>query len=168
VPQCFVTGTLVALADGTSKPIERIEIGDLVLGRGGRVNRVLGLERPTLGHRPLYALNGGRAFVTGGHPFWTAGGWKAVDAAAAAIEIPRLRVGQLAVGDRLTHLAAVRVPAFVGRGISVEPVEVRQGEIVLEAVTGGSADPATQLYNMRVDGDHTYFADDWLVHNKSS
>lgn len=27
-------------------------------------------------------------------------------------------------------------------------------------------DPATPLYDLRLDGDHTYFANDLLVHNK--
>ena len=28
------------------------------------------------------------------------------------------------------------------------------------------ADPATPLYNLRLDGDHTYVANDLVVHNK--
>ena len=29
------------------------------------------------------------------------------------------------------------------------------------------ADPATPLYNLVLDGDHAYFANDLLVHNKA-
>src|SRR5204863_2948959 len=47
--QCLVEGTLVSMADGTTKPIERVEVGDEVLscygsGRFGRA-RVAGTHR---------------------------------------------------------------------------------------------------------------------------
>src|SRR5439155_13024195 len=55
---CFTAGTLIAMADGTSRPIEGVLVGDLVLGNAGRVNRVTEVLLPVLGQRPLYALNG--------------------------------------------------------------------------------------------------------------
>jgi hypothetical protein len=154
------------MADGASKPIETVEVGDVVLGRDGTANRVLEMERPILGDRPLYALNGGPAFVTGGHPFWTTNGWKAVDATAAVVEVPLLRVGQLAIGDRLTNLAALATPALAGRGIAAAPLDIQLEAIVLQTVVGYKTAPETHLYNLRLDGDHSYFANDWLVHNK--
>jgi len=163
-PGCFVAGTRVALADGTAKPIEAVAVGDRVLGRGGP-NRVLAVLRPTLGPRPLYALNGGAPFVTAGHPFLTEAGWKAVDPAAAAAEVPGLAVGRLAVGDRLLALAGVAVPAGAGSGAH-EEVAVEVEGVALATLAAHAADPATPLYNLRVAGDHTYVADGWLVHNK--
>jgi hypothetical protein len=155
------------MADGTSKPIELVEIGDRVLGLRGRVNRVLDLARPVLGDRPLYSLNNGVPFVTAGHPFLTAEGWKAVDPDASAIEAPGLGAGQLALGDRLLALAPAAVPVLVG-GPRVETgSEARMALVPLEHLVGRSADSATPLYNLLVDGDHTYFADDFLVHNKN-
>jgi hypothetical protein len=163
---CFVAGTRVAMADGTSRPIELVEGGERVLGRDGRVNRVLAVHRPLLGDRHLYALNGGPFFVTAGHPIWSATGWKAVDPVAAAAEVPQLAVGRLAVGDQLLVLAAVAVPALAGHSDSDEPLDVEQGPLLLSSLEGRPADPATPLYNLHLDGDHTYFADDLLVHNK--
>ncbi len=111
---CLVAGTQVAMADGTTRPIETIEVGDMVLGRYGGANRVVVLDRPLLGPRMLYSFNEGRYFVTSEHRFMTEDGWKAVDPAATAAENPALVVGRLAAGDRLLTLAAVAVPVAAG------------------------------------------------------
>src|SRR5262249_11371421 len=76
---CFVAGTRVTMADGSMKPIEQIRVGDPVLGPEGEVNRVIGIERPFLGTRKLYALNESGYFVTAEHPFMTGEGWKSID-----------------------------------------------------------------------------------------
>jgi hypothetical protein len=162
---CFVAGTRVALADGTSKPIELVDVGDLVIGQGGWVNRVLAIARPVLGERPLYALNGGSHFVTPGHPFFADGAWRAIDPSEAATEVPGLPVGRLTVGADLLSLAGVAVP--VGAGVAgSDSVDVRLEPVSLRSLDGRAADPATPLYNLKVDGNHTYFANDLLVHNK--
>jgi hypothetical protein len=161
---CFVAGTRVAMADGTSKPIGLVELGDLVLGYDGAVNRVIGVERPTLGTRKLYGLNGGEPFVTAEHPFLTADGWKSIDPSATAAEQPALQVGRLAAGDSLVELAELLVPALVaGPGT----VEVRTRRLPLRSVTSATGQPETVVYNLLLDGDHTYFANELLVHNKA-
>jgi hypothetical protein len=167
VLSCFTGQTRIAMADGTSKPIARVAVGDLVLGRDG-ANRVVAIERPRLGDRRLYALNGGPFFVTAEHPFLTADGWKAVDPAATAAENPALAVGRLAVGDRLLALAGVAaaVPVAAGAGHEEEAPVPRLAAVPLVSLVGVTADPATPLYNLRLDGDHAYFADELLVHNK--
>ena len=147
---CFVAGTLIAMADGTSTPIERVAAGDSVLGRGGQATRVLGILRPVLGDRPLYALNGGPAFVTASHPFLTADGWKAVDPEAARAEVPELEIGRLTVGDVLVGASA---------GTVEQPVP-------LERLESHPADAATPLYNLDVDGANTYVVAGLVVHNK--
>ena len=163
---CFTAGTLIAMADGTSRPIEHILVGDLVLGNAGQVNRVTEVLLPVLGYRPLYALNESNFFVTAGHPFMTEEGWKAIDPAATPAEHAGLHVGRLTVGDRLLTLAAVAEPVGVGGSVIAEAVDVRIEAVALHSLIGQTADPATQLYNLRLDGNHTYFANDLLVHNK--
>ncbi|MDA0701840.1 MAG: Hint domain-containing protein [Proteobacteria bacterium] len=158
---CFAAGTKVALAGGGERRIEEVRIGDRVLGRDGAINTVTGIERPRLGGRLLYGFNGGPAFVTAEHPFWTAEGWKAIDPTATARENPRLRVGALAVGDR------VAVAVISG----LTPVSYAPGraqDIGIEAIASVRADPDTVVYNLLLDGDHTYFADGYLVHNKGA
>jgi hypothetical protein len=169
VPGCFTGATRITLADGAAKPIDQITVGDRVLGQGG-FNTVLAITTPRLGDRRLYALNGSAFFVTASHPFLTEDGWKSIDPAATALEHSELPVGRLVLGDRLLALATVAAPAFAvagGTGRGEDVVAPRLQSTPLRSLVGVLGDPATQLYNLRVDGDHTYFADDLLVHNKA-
>ena len=136
------------MADGSTKPIEQVRVGEFVRGRHGRANRVLGVTRPALGKRHLYALNGRGHFVTASQPILTADGLKSIDPAATAAEVPGLQVGQLTIGDRL-----LRVARAAGDG--VEPHEL----VAVRSLVGRAADPTTSLYNLLVDGDGTYAAD---------
>jgi hypothetical protein len=158
------------MADGTSRAIERIEVGDLVFGREGRINRVVEVERPLLGRRLLYALNESDFFVTAEHPFMTETDWMAIDPRATADENPALRVERLNVGDRLLVLAAVTMPIAVpvgGRGAwSDERFEVELETSSLVSLVGRPGHPSTPLYNLLLDGDHAYFANEMLVHDK--
>ncbi len=163
---CFVAGTRIAMPDGSSRYIEDVRAGDFVLGSKGQANRVARVEMPLLGGRSLYAVNGGRMFVTAEHPFATEDGWKAIDPAATARENADLPVGRLAVGDRLLALASVRMLAYVGGLTGSEPAAVRLKPVALTSLEAGDAAPDTQLYNLLLDGDHAYFADELLVHNK--
>lgn len=158
---CFTAATRIAMADGTSRPIEEVEIGDRVLGRDGS-NRVLAIHRPTLGHRPLYAFNGGVPFVTAGHPFLTERGWKAIEPAES--EVPDLELGRLAVGDRILTLAGVRLAAMIGP--AGDDLAAKLEGTLVTALTMHAVDPGTALYHLSVDGDNTYVANDFLVHNK--
>lgn len=154
------------MADGTSRPIEHILVGDLVLGNAGQVNTVMEIERPLLGERRLYALNESNFFVTAEHPFMTEEGWKSIDPTALVAEGSTLPTDRLAVGDRLLTLAAVAVPVCGGKASSSDVMDVRIETVALESLVGQATDPATQLYNLRLDGNHTYFANELLVHNK--
>ena len=163
---CFVAGTLVLMADGSERPIEALRPGDVVLGRRGRVNRVVASERTLLGRRRLYAFNGRRPFVTAEHPFLTSEGWKALDPEATRRENDRLFVAPLQLGDRICRGMARRVG---GEGGSVEGgrgLLFLQSVTVLEALAAVEDDPKTPLFNLLLDGDHSYVADGWIVHNK--
>ncbi len=143
---CFIAGTLVTLADGVQCPIESVCPGDVLLGADGAHNRVLGLDSPRLGSRHLYALNRGRHFVTAEHPFMTRAGWCALDPLATRREIPGLAVGLLQAGDLLCR---------------------QDGSVTeLLTLTATRADARLQLYNFVLDGNHSYYADGYLVHNK--
>lgn len=162
---CFTGDTRITLADHEEKPIDTVREGDLVLGRCGRANRVIGIERPFLGERKLFSINGSTPFVTAEHPIMTATGWKSIDPQATAAENPRLIVGRLLVNDVLMTLEGSVVTALpdAGRGDRVEPA---LQPVALTRLDSHRADRQTQLYNLLLDGDHTYFANGLLVHNK--
>jgi hypothetical protein len=155
---CFIGGTRVRMANGADKAIELVEPGDRVLGRGGKINRVRSVLYPMLGDRPLYALNGGTAFVTASHPFLTTDGWQAVDPDAARAEVPGLDIERLSTGDVLVAVTSSEL-ATDGQG--------QELSVPLQSLEGRPADAATQLYNLDVDGDDTYVANGLVVHNKA-
>ena len=143
---CFVAGTEVLLMNGTVKPIEAIQIGDVLEGMDGVPNTVLAFDHPLLGNRSLFAINDQQFFVTAEHPFLTVEGWKAIDPAATARENAHLTVEPLKLGDIL----------ILNDGNSMELVHLSE--------THASVD--TQLYNFVLDGNNTYCANGFLVHNK--
>lgn len=66
---CHPAGTMVAMADGSEKPIESVEVGDLVLTHLGRVRRVVSLkQRAYSGGVRRFRYRGGALEVTNEHP----------------------------------------------------------------------------------------------------
>src|SRR5690606_20167542 len=90
---------LITMSDGRKKPINALKTGDVVRGRNGG-NRVIETANYKVSTR-IYSFNGGKAFVTGGHPFWTRDGWKAIEPQLTAVERHGVETGQLKVGDEL-------------------------------------------------------------------
>lgn len=164
---CFIKGTKVLMADGNWKAIEQVRIGDLVVGDGGAVNRVTEVERVPLAGRKLYSFNGSAHFVTAEHPFMTAEGWKSINPSMTAEETPNLQVAVLGLNDRLMKLEQYRV-SFGGNGnLALEMAP--EIEFILETLTqidAIDADPQETVFNLLLDGNHTYIADGFLVHNK--
>jgi len=142
---------MVTMADGTTKKIEDVEIGDFVLGKDGVHNEVLEFERPKLGGRELYSINGGPFFITPAHPLRTTEGWKSISmneihrentALVAELDITALQIGdELLRDDGTTEL--------------------------IESIVGRSEADQT-LYNFRLSGDRTYFVDGYLTHTEFS
>ncbi|MCF7799210.1 hypothetical protein K9M74_04885 [Candidatus Woesearchaeota archaeon] len=143
-PECFVKDTQITMMDGTTKPIQDIVEGDIVLGQNGS-NIVTSLYHFILGNQPLYSINGGKAFVTGAHPFMTLDGWKAFNVEFAKQWNPGLDIAPLEEEDViLTH----------------------NGDVLVQNVGVHEAANTTRIYNFGVNGDKTYYADEYLVHNK--
>jgi hypothetical protein len=95
---CLLTGTLIALPNGQSRPVETTQVGDLILSfdtatgttRPGRVLSV----HPPISAETYYIING-RLKTTGNHPILVAGKW--------------LSVNELKEGDYLTSSLGSRV-----------------------------------------------------------
>lgn len=144
---CFTKDTNVLFSDGTAKSIEKIKIGDTLLGRDNVHNKVVKYDQPLLGSRKLYSFNDGPYFVTAEHPFLTKDGWKSLNPQATAKENQNLAVGKLQVGDIL--------------------IMSDEKEAVLDSIREKSASPDTKLYNFILEGNNTYYANGFLTHNKN-
>ena len=144
----FVPGTQVLMADGTTKGIEDVEVGDRVRAadpesgvEGGRAvtDVILGDGRKDLVEVVITGNGVERAIVaTAKHPFWVAGDRRWVDAT------------DLTAGDRLLE----------ADGSTTTVVSTREFAAV------------RRVHNLTVDGIHTYFVvaggESVLVHNCGS
>jgi len=77
-----------------------------------------------------------------------------------------MQVEPMRVGDRVHVLRGVLAMVSTGIDATASPIEMEVEPIVLERIEPVSADRSTQLYTLVLDGDHTYFANQLLVHNK--
>ncbi|CAF1376714.1 unnamed protein product, partial [Rotaria sordida] len=73
-PSCFMAGTLVRMADGTDKSIEKIQVGDIVMGASNQPHVVMFLDVEQLEGRYLYGINDFPPFFTSEHVFLTSDG----------------------------------------------------------------------------------------------
>lgn len=152
-PTCFVKGVMVTLSDGRRLPIEDVEVGDIVLSQSGS-NKVIAHDRPSLiipevREGTLYGFNGNAKFITSEHPVMTKDGWKAIDQDKAKKFEPHLSkvlIDNLTVGDELLMID--------GTYTTLDSIDVYVDQ------------PQQQLYNLMLDGDHTYYVNNMLVHNK--
>lgn len=140
---CFAAGTIVLMADGSTKRIEEVGEGDVVLAddpltvRGPEPHKVTQIHRTAtyrLVRLQVGEVNGGGELVaTGSHPFWTRRGWVTAE--------------ELTVRDVLTDDA--------GRPVSIRAIALESRD--------------ARTFNLSVDGTHTFFVvageTPVLVHN---
>jgi hypothetical protein len=140
---CFVAGTQIATPAGT-RPIETLRLGDIVLAYDEHAGRVV--PRPvtaTFVHpdHPVgtLPLSDGRVLrVTSNHPIYLPDQQRYADA------------GELTGDERLLTLTAT----------------TQTSSLIAGAFQASATEPAT-VYNITVAGEHNYFAEGVLVHNKS-
>lgn len=144
---CFVAGTRVQLADGTERTIETLQVGEQVLGsEGTRQFPVTVLACMAFPDKQTYELtfsDGNTLTLTDAHPLHSPlQGWKSLSSESTKRENPGLEVTVLEVGDVISTIhGECRLAA----------IEERQRE---------------HVYNIHVDGSHTFYANGVLVHNK--
>ena len=138
---CFIAGTKVTLADGTTKNIE--DVSEDLLMTSGEPEQVL--KRYVISYKGLiYAFNGdGNYFVTPTHPFMTKEGWKSLDPEGTKRESPGIEVSLLSLGD-----------TFIMKDNQTKNLTQLDSKEI-----------SATVYNFGVNGTHEFYADDYLVHN---
>ena len=151
---CFVPGTPILLADGSTRPIEQVRAGEQVVGRDGSVvaRSTQDVIWPVQAHELLYGFNEYRPFFNASHPFMTRDGWKSMNPDASTRMNPGLAVGKLAVGDILLQAAGTH------------PFEYREVEItIITRMLARDAD-TRRIYSLHLDADSPgYHAHGFLV-----
>ncbi|BEJ48575.1 hypothetical protein Ri1_11740 [Aeromonas dhakensis] len=156
---CFVAGTRILMADGEERPIEALQVGERVRDQYGCNNRILAVERVLLGERRLYGINRLAPFFTAEHPFLTTRGWAAIAPAMTRTENPTLAVLPLFTG---MHLLGWSEHGCAGN-LALAPRPVL---LLVESLCWIDAPPTTALFNLILDGSHSYVANGLIVHNK--
>ncbi|ONG05556.1 hypothetical protein BWQ95_18120 [Aeromonas hydrophila] len=156
---CFVAGTRILMADGEERSIETLQVGERVRDQYGHSNRILAVERVLLGARRLYGLNRLAPFFTAEHPFLTTRGWAAIAPAMTRTENPTLAVLPLFTG---MHLLGWSEHSSAGN-LALAP---HPAPLLVECLCWLDAPPPTALFNLILDGSHSYVANGLIVHNK--
>lgn len=133
---CFTKDTLVTMADGTTKKISEVAVGEFVRGYNNTLNKVTFIEKPSTSASPMlknvYAPNGEKPFATMNHPLWIDG-----------------------------QLSAVN-PRFVG---ALYPWILKISKIEpLQSYTTTKVED-DYVYNLFVDGDGTYIVNGYGTHS---
>jgi hypothetical protein len=161
---CFLAGSLVHMFDGTTKPIEDVRVYDFVMGAFGEVNQVLFLHRPRLGNSHMCCINE-QHHTTNHHPHVS------VDKQFYCGDPDR--VSNFTYGH--THTVMDEYGNLVEQmlyGLNNDRIHTLQTGVELKTIEGSqvvntmelySLPENTQLYNLVVDGSHTYYVDGYAV-----
>ena len=161
---CFLEGSLVTMADYTTKAIELVCVGDLVLGAFGEPNVVLALHRPLLGQAKMCSINDEHS-TTNHHPHIGAdkkiycGDPTTVSAQTYGREHDVLLADSVPGRMFLHGLKKERI-LQLSCGVDLKTVE---GSRCVRSLEVFEMPPETQLYNLVVGGSHTYHVEGYAV-----
>ena len=164
VAPCFFHDALVTMADGSTKAIEDVRVGDMVLGAFGEHNPVLALHRPLLGKNTMTNINN-EHHTSSHHPHISA------DKQFYAFKPAVVMSDTYGKSHEVLDENMVPYQRFLA---GLKPGRVQQMEVGLELKTvDGSRTitfldtyemaPETQLYNLVLGGSHTYHVDGYAV-----
>jgi len=163
-PPCFLAGSPVAMADGSFKAIETVAVGEKVMGAFGEVNTVLALHRPLLGPLAMLRINEEHS-TSVHHPHISADkkiysyNPKIVEAALNNRKYPVIDGEGKTVMRDFTGLQRGRLQRLT---VGVE-LKTLGGVKSVTSLKEYRMPPETQLYNLVLDGSHTYHVDGYAV-----
>lgn len=152
---CFVKGTTILMANGSTKTIENIKMGDEILSvdtKSMHVEKDVVQELPVKikKYKKIHMKLSDNSVLefSPAHPFWVIGkGWSVVDLKKAKKEL-RLEVSKMTKGDKLLKY----------QNGKLRPV------LIVELY---NTEEEVEMYNIEnVKKNNTFFANGILVHNK--
>ena len=155
---CFIAGSYVLMSDLSLKPIEKIIIGDRIIGANG-INTITNLHHSILGNkRSIYTFEDKSLYFSGEHQMW----------------VKKNNKEYFGVVDWVQHIREkdeLRYPKFKGRTLSVDPFLIDDkvefatinGWKLDEPIMDRSFDDNTDIYGLFADGSHTMIVNGYLV-----
>ena len=163
---CFLAGSPVTLADGTTKLIEHVQVGDIVLGAFGEHNTVTALKHGKLGLGKMCKIND-EHITTLNHPhitptkgFTSCNGSIATD--GTVLTDTHSEIVNNASDDLYYSLFELKKGSIkpLQLGSALKTVDGQKTVTTLELLNL-SAD--TSIYNLYVNGSHTYYVNGYAV-----
>ena len=149
--RCFVSGTQVLMGDYSTKNIEEIIIGDIVMNENFEPTKVTKLHKPIIGPRGIFTINE-KIESTGDHPFLTTEGWKVVNNEQF----------------KITQNSDNPYESFLG--VELEELKIgdilitQNGEEVIENITWSDERSQQEfVYSFSIENGTGYYADGYLV-----
>lgn len=164
VAPCFFKDAIVTMADGSTKAIEDVLVGDIVLGAFGEYNQVLALHRPLLGNNTMTNINNDH-HTSSHHPHIS------YDKKFYAIKPSVVMSDTYGKSHEVLDENMVPYQRFL-EGLKPGRVEQMELGVLLKTVDGSrevtfldtyEMAPETQLYNLVIGGSHTYYVDGYAV-----
>jgi hypothetical protein len=152
------------MAGGGTKAIEDVLVHDLVIGAFGEINRVLALHRPILGSAKMCKINDEHS-TTNHHPHvsldrkFYCGDPDLVSGSTYGHKHEVIDENGIVVERMLDGLARERIRKL-DVGIELKTIE---GSRMTQTIEVYSMSEYTQLYNLVIDGSHTYHVDGYSV-----
>lgn len=164
---CFLKGSEVVMADGATKKIEDVKIGEYLRGAFGEKNEVLALNRPLLLNRQMAVINGehtttlDHAHLLPNKSFGAVSLNEFLEGENGTIQNVILADGTverwILPGFRAEDLDQISV---MGVGDTVVHID---GTRKIDSIELIDLPPETVLYNFVVGGSHTYFVTGYCV-----
>lgn len=164
VAPCFFLGALVTMADGNTKVIEDVRVGDVVLGAFGELNQVLALHRPLLGKNTMTNINNDH-HTSSHHPHISC------DKKFYAVKPAVVMSDTYGQSHEVLDENMVPYKRFLA-GLKPGRVQEMEVGVILKTVEGSrpvtfldtyEMVPETQLYHLVVNGSHTYYVNGYAV-----
>lgn len=153
---CFDGETEIKLSNGEIKKIKDIKPGDKVLGLNNEENIVLKVEKPIKHFRNLYAINDDKYFTTAEHPFKTKDGWASIE--------PKFKL----LNPDTWANATDHIDVDCERINDKTEIITSEGTKKITSLKKKNNiwDFFKRVYNLKTTGNHTFYANGHLVHNK--
>ena len=146
------------MAEGSTKAIEKVVVGDLVAGKDGNANKVRAthIRKPDIPF--LYGFNGHKPFVTAYHPFMTKEGWGCFEPEKFKEHRP---TAYQELADEQDGKDLIKIKK------DCEILRSDNEWVLVEDIVVEGCDPNLTVYNLSVVNDKTFVANNYIVHNKS-